>query len=396
MANYDDITRRWLDIILHGSDKQNYTRRGNVFAIGDQIFSYGSHFEMARILRDKKGQPNRFLLNGDRYSTTTSSHQNIVRNAIRRTGLPSVIIPYSALEAAGVDRDSVEIIEATEDRHEAVKHREYAEPHLSRWVDDMKMGPVTQEQIDEWVANTNQSRREAHERWGATQGRELVLATADDMPEWTKTRYQPTGTQHLETRYGVPITVTPLDDGRTAYEWETHRHWLGESLIRAEVRTVTWDDQSQRQVKVRKGYYLSGFDHQESTPLYFFCELPTVKAADRPTTVTEAYELLKPEPVKVAEETGRRIVRQGDIFAVELEVDRRTLTKAGAKFEKRGNLLGTNHEASEVAYLPNGVTVARGVLYHNPPHRERDHARRKLNDGKKWYAIAKNTVPVAA
>jgi hypothetical protein len=92
---------------------------------------------------------------------------------------------------------------------------------------------------------------------------------------------------------------------------------------------------------------------------------------------------------------GRTVYRQGDIFAVELaSVTLRHLRKQGATVVKHGNLLGTNHEATEVAYLPDGTTLVRGVLRHNPQGRRPDHARVKV--GNRWSVVVKNTVPLAA
>ena len=103
----------------------------------------------------------------------------------------------------------------------------------------------------------------------------------------------------------------------------------------------------------------------------------------------------------------RRITRQGDIFAIAApSLDTRTLRKMGAVFERRSQfrtqpgprpaeLLNTNHRATEVARIPNGVTLARGQLYHDPVDRDKDHVARKMGDGKVWHIIIKNTVPDA-
>jgi hypothetical protein len=153
----------------------------------------------------------------------------------------------------------------------------------------------------------------------------------------------------------------------------------------------------------RWAYYLSGFDHEESTPLYFFAELPR---GHKPTTVAEAYEALKPDPVKLAEQMNRPIFRQGDIFGVPTRLDAKALKAQGARLVRRGSknefrelqlpyVLNTNHTATEVAYLPDGVTLARGTMYHDPSGRRADHARRRIGDGKTWHIVIKNTVPIA-
>jgi len=88
--------------------------------------------------------------------------------------------------------------------------------------------------------------------------------------------------------------------------------------------------------------------------------------------------------------------RQGEIFAVPLsaQVSKRTLRMAGAGFVRSGNLLGTNHEATEVARMPDGTTIARGTLHHRPPWRRPDHARVRL-DRRNWHVVVKTTVLAA-
>lgn len=55
----------------------------NVYFDGVVIYSYGPHFPMARLLLDKKGNPDAVLLTTRSYSVTTSSHQSSVRSAVR-------------------------------------------------------------------------------------------------------------------------------------------------------------------------------------------------------------------------------------------------------------------------------------------------------------------------
>jgi hypothetical protein len=108
--------------------------------------------------------------------------------------------------------------------------------------------------------------------------------------------------------------------------------------------------------------------------------------------VQEAFESLKPIEVVKADITDTEYVRQGDIFAVSTTYTVGELKAMGAKVAKRGQLLGTNHVASETAILPDGRTFARGCLYHAPSGRRPDHARRKMGDGKAWHEVHQNTV----
>lgn len=74
--------------------------------------------------------------------------------------------------------------------------------------------------------------------------------------------------------------------------------------------------------------------------------------------------------------TFEDLSRASEVADVDVHVESlHALTKAGARYERSGELLGTNHVATEVARMPDGTTLARGVLRHVPPgRRRRDHA----------------------
>jgi hypothetical protein len=314
-----DIIQRWVDRCTGETDRPNFGRHSNVFAVDDHLYSYGSHFTLAMHL------PWGFLLNGDRYSSSTTQQQWKVRRVMdggrpwerdfKQSKHPYVIIPFEALAAARVDLETVVPVDSKPDRFEPVQ----------------KTGPAplwaTGEYLGEWVRESN---------------------------------------------------AKPNGDG--TYTYDERRHFLGECVFRATVYGPAPDFDS------REAYFISAWDNQDRGT-YFLSELP--HAVD---SLDEAYEALKPETVKRGEREGRRIVRQGDIFAVETEVTTRALTKAGAVRERMAPLLGTNHVATEVAVLPNGATLARGFLHHKPPFRDSDHRRQRI--GNNWAVIVKNTVPI--
>lgn len=314
MTTHRDIAERWAKVAASGEGRLLRPYSTNIIARGDAIYSYGNHFCMAEYYPSK----GLFLINGDRYSPSTTRHQQYVRDAIAKTGKRSIILPFSVLREAGIDRASVDPIDVVEDRV-----------------------------VREWHPAVGDVARVAP----ATRG------------------------------YDAANNYVHVNE---AGEWgyETWRHVLGESLFFA---SGTVD--GRQCVNMR---FLSGWDAQERTPLYFLCELPPNAWAK---TVAEAYETLKPRHVQAVAtyEKDRDIVRQGDIFAVESSGP--CMVGTGPKREKRGRLLGTNHEATETAVDFYGDTYARGCLYHAPIGRKADHARRKLGDGKTWYRIFKNTVP---
>lgn len=480
MASHAQVCDRWVDVVL-GRTTKKLLAGSRVFASGDQIFSYGRHFPMANVVRDKRGQVTLFLVNGDRFSVSTNRHQSDLRSALSGVDVPQVIIPFSALRASGVDPDTIELIDRSDDRTITTEHRAYTPPEGSEWrrvpIREYQRRPDAEiqamldaknaERMGEWEAKHRWARDEhapgkgwalQPNIWKLWVERDSVAeypyeATEDDLYHHQMHHDVVTGYEtHLyrgRNQWSQQITVTTDDDGRTVYEWETRKHLLGESLVRGKIRWMQfirckdcqgrgvkagapprpespnhWDDafvsnrtawreaydtwaeedhqwsqewlcpngRGRTEERSRTTYFVSGFDHNEPRPLYFFCELPP---RVRPTTLEQAYEMLKPETVRIAEQMGREVKRQGDIFAIPLErLTKRELRKQGATFEKRGELLGTNHVATEVARMPDGTTLSRGTLVHAPRLRQPDHVRCPL--GKNWHVVLKNTVPVAA
>lgn len=440
--NAEDCASRWVWDDSQSSTGQNGS--GNIYYRGDILYSYGSHFQVGRKLRtkgkrDTVGDVVTFLLNGDTFSNTTNRHQSAARGAVSSRGTPSVIIPFSVLDAAGIIPDSIRLLEVTSDTVVTTEH--HSEVELPSWewrTDDVKdYAPESEERWDKRIADAYQT---AQHEWNTAIHRALwddpdgfwtkrmpaskpYLHTRITMPREME-HWQTVGTErnlYLSSRSSDTVEVSISDDGTREYYWETRRHWLGESLIEAEISytvvttctecggfarkpyagQMAWNERCHdcnggRMVKTRrrKAKFLSGFDRGETRPSYFFTELPRTDAV----TIEEAIEALKPDTVRLAEQMGRDIYRQGDIFAVPLEhLDKRTIRTLGLRgdFTKRGNLLGTNHEATEVAYLKDGRTLARGTLTHNPEWRRPDHRRVTMTKGK-WHLIIKNTTPMSA
>lgn len=66
---------------LWANEKKESARGGNFFFEGESIYSYGYHFEVGRIVRNKRGEK-AYLLNNEYYSTSTSAHQRYIYGAI--------------------------------------------------------------------------------------------------------------------------------------------------------------------------------------------------------------------------------------------------------------------------------------------------------------------------
>lgn len=63
---------------LWANEKQESAHGSNFYFEGESIYSYGRHFEVGRIVRNKRGEK-AYLINDTYYSSTTSKHQYYVR-----------------------------------------------------------------------------------------------------------------------------------------------------------------------------------------------------------------------------------------------------------------------------------------------------------------------------
>lgn len=312
--------------------------------------------------RDKGQAPMFYLLNGDDlggytgFGTGPAQHQVGAQRYARETNKENPILSFEALYSAGINFDTIRPAVVMPEHWENVKH---ASPNLS----DV---PIWARYRNVWVAEKKDYVRE--------------------------------------------LDVAP--DGEGLYHWTTSEHFLGAVVFEA---SYTLDGTT------TSAHFVSAFDEGESMRRrnYFLAQLP------RPaTTYQDALEALKPVEVLKADAMDERdYVRQGDIFAIPTLLTTRELkrmpgavwgSRSGAPYpyfdadeyaqgrfvvneqnrtaRQHSKLLGTDHEATYTITLPDGTTYARGCLYHDPPHRAPDHARKKLGDGKTWCLTIQNNV----
>ena len=310
----------------------------------DTIFSYGTHFPLAEIIPSGSTARGWWLLNGDRWGgsggwgRSTSSQQFEVRKLAEASGLPVLILPFSALAEAGISHDSIQVVDELPDRHTW-------EPR------------VRDKEPSEWERGESASAIDYSRNW------------------------------------------RQLDDGRWSYEARVHH--LGESLFTAEysytARTGGYHDfethnwvPGTSEPHRGTGYFLSAFDENEpGFGLYFLAQMPD---GAYPQTVAEAREAMKPAAVRFAENDGLEVLRQGDVFAVKTRIATKELPGPSKRSEP---VLGVNHEVTEVRVDGTGSTFGRGIMRHRPREwgRSPEHRNLKLGDGKTWYELVRNTVP---
>lgn len=279
------------------------------------LYSYGTHFPMA--LAMGVGTKNEWwLLNGDTYSVTTNRHQGHTRSRANSDERPSVILPFTVLANANIDYKSIQIIDADPERNIEHKHSSANYEDVPKWR-NMKSIRVPVEPNEDGKYS-----------WVGYDGSEYGVHTVDTLEELP---------EHAQTTYDR-VPIEPDEDG--LYHWTTTEHFLGATLIKAKYEVSrNWETRKRRN---KWAYFLSAFDANEPdrSRNYFFAELPKGEYA----TIADAYEGLKPLVVRRAEEQGRNIVRQGDIFAIEFpEVDTRELKKRpGAKVGKMNATIETH------------------------------------------------------
>lgn len=123
MTSIYDIVNRWVGEVR--KDDPKYLRPSNSnIQVHDaragkraRLYSFGTHFELARWVDPTDDHDGFWLLNGDRYSNTTTGHQALVRSAAQRTSAPVLILPHSSLHSAGIYLDSITPVEITQDRY---------------------------------------------------------------------------------------------------------------------------------------------------------------------------------------------------------------------------------------------------------------------------------------
>lgn len=345
VGNTDAVTHYWVERLQTRDPGYESQARNSMSFRNDELHHYG-HWTLAYGLRDGRGRTRLVLINGDRWTQSTGgfgpsteSRRASAESAVRQAGLPYLVLPFSALHAAGIERRSIRVLEMLAETW-TVTHRSYNAANLDR-VWDL-------ERHEDGSMSVPDARHGYHS--GVRAPVEII-----EHSNWTE--------------YRVP----------------QFRHWLGESVFTADVHD---GDRRRRAVK-----FLSAFDHNEARECYFLCELPRTDAR----TVETAFEALAPKPVKAAQAAGLDVRRQGDIFAIPTSLTTRELKSRATERQslRMMPLLSTNHVATEQVSTADGDVYARGLLYHRPAFREPDHARIKLGDGRTWYRIVKNTVPIA-
>jgi hypothetical protein len=328
----------WANGIASGEgDGYKHYSRCNVYYNGRTIYSYGSHFPMAYIVA-----PNLVWVNGDTFSNSTGRHQRYLRSAIPSSATV-VIVPNTALTAAGLDYQTIVPVDVKPERYEYTPHTSDVAPY--GMSTDLTERVEYRESVSHYYVCDDDG----------TECQQCLGRSHATYHETEKTTVYPAHDEPLHMSYGTVdsyirqafyddvVGYIDTENGRQAvkyvagqYHWHTSRHWLGDAVFTAVV------DRTFDGTVGPRNYYVSSFDRQERRPLYFLSQLPHAVS-----TVDEAIESLSPDSVKTARDMGRNVVRQGDMFAIPMSVTRHELTKLGATFTKRKVSIEPNRYARD-------------------------------------------------
>lgn len=378
-----------------------------------EVYSYGRHFPLFRFVPRTASGARRdlFVINGDvwRGSRTsgTAGHQTEARNAIAASGVDSVIIPFSALDGAGIEIDSIRPVasrpEVWSDEIRTARDLTQVPRGFQTVRYDVEMTAETLDDIPETYRTTYREMTAAEltarraeldaPDYPGYPGSFPLLPDADGLYRWKQSR----------TRQ-----ITPDADG--LYRWTVHIHRLGDCVfsgIRTETftrpaapfevsRTSTREtvslvarDASGRtrgycsaedrtscesgpgaacihcgaplfaNVTVRRrSRFLSSFDTNESPPLYFLAELPARGAGC--DTVDAALDRLAPRAVHAARARGLDVPRQGDVFFIETQLtDADLLPRTVSRARLTQWSRDARARSGEVCYLPKMTAAER-------------------------------------
>jgi hypothetical protein len=99
-----------MEAYANGDEKPWTNGNGSVYHNGiDTIYSYGTHFPLAY-----KNDENLYIINGDHYSVTTSSHQRAIQSILPSD--KSFTMGFSALDNAGINYRKMKIRDHTQDQ----------------------------------------------------------------------------------------------------------------------------------------------------------------------------------------------------------------------------------------------------------------------------------------
>jgi hypothetical protein len=279
-----DVCANWVLSVEDPSAevKPSRLRGTNVSAEGDKIFSYG-WWEMARVVRTRGGEPSFWLLNGDRYSSSTSGHQSQVRGALAGgSELPQIIVPYTALDAAGIAKESIRPLDIRDDRYEPYERSSSTRPQYAHEDDDGRLWTYTPGPHDD-AEITFDGETYTWTDYRHVLGDSLFTAAV------TESRHRPATDEEIAGYRARRAWGDAFTGSNMGYDDFVREH--GEAPDHANVQERTRNGETEFTVyetRERRAKFLSSFDYQEAAAAVLPVRAVTRQRADGRTGVRGA------------------------------------------------------------------------------------------------------------
>lgn len=155
---------------LWANEKKESARGSNLFFEGRSIYSYGYHFEVGRIVRNKCGEK-AYLLNDKYYSSSTCKHQRCVRSAIP-TGSKEFSVGYNMSDDGSMAfiTSQLELIKEVIEKYKKVRtelsYRDIWETfkNLMDYIEFFDMGTprrLLKKSANEWLGTNHELSRKS-------------------------------------------------------------------------------------------------------------------------------------------------------------------------------------------------------------------------------------------
>lgn len=213
----DDVLSYWAERIDQIAPERENFSYSSMICESDRLFHYGHHFELGRILRDKRGRARLVLLNGDSYGgaggfgPSTSARQRSTRTETNRHNVPTLVVPFSALEGAGIHFDSIRPIHVREDR----------------WTHEDRSSSKRPAKLTTMEDPSGRTRTEMYVRYDHEAHRSVPYEV--EIPVRVP---DPNRTVNFSDGHGFSEDGAERgEDG--VWRWTVRRHWLGDAIFRA-------------------------------------------------------------------------------------------------------------------------------------------------------------------
>jgi len=146
----EEFVKSWFDNKEANHVVTRHVCGKNMSADDDSIYSYGRHFPL--VIKCKNG----FVLNGNKYSSSTSAHQSLVIMACERRKSNFAVVPYSVLDLARIQPESIEIISKEEEHYRKIKYKN-AEGNIEEREEHLLGGSLLRVRDRSYLSGTDSS-----------------------------------------------------------------------------------------------------------------------------------------------------------------------------------------------------------------------------------------------